>query len=57
MKDPQELIMVWKESFNKSKKDTTGLKCMKILEDTYKHAMLTNEEEIPKQIIYYIRLN
>ncbi len=43
-----------KEFSNKSKKDITGLRYTKILEDTYKPAMPANEEEIPKQIIYYI---
>ncbi len=53
MKDRQELIIVWKESFNKSKKGIIGLRCMKILGDTYKPVTLANEEEILKQIIYY----
>src|SRR6266542_2478256 len=44
---------VQKGSSNKFKKDITGLRCTKISEDTYKPAMLANEEETPKQIIYY----
>src|SRR6266540_3264518 len=45
------------ERINKSKKDTTGLKCTKISEDMCKPVMLANEEEILKQIIYYTRSN
>ncbi len=42
---------------NKSKKGIIGLRCMRILEDTYKPVTPANEGEIPKQIIYYIRSN
>ncbi len=57
MKDQQALIIEWKESSNKFKKGTTGLKCMKTLGDICKSATLVNEEKIPEQITYCIQSN
>jgi len=40
--------MILKESSSRFKKDITGQRCMRILEDTYRLVILVNEEKILK---------